>query len=163
MRFLGKLEMTRLIAILFLLVSVVGFADATFLTVEHYRGVVPPCSVVQGCERVTTSKFSTVASIPISLPGAVYYLVLASAALFFLDTKRQNALRYGAYLTFAGFGISLILAFIQLFILHAICLYCMFSAITSTILLILGILFLKSSTMGFAEHIAENSNILSDE
>ena len=152
----------KIIPILFLLVSFAGFADATFLTVEHYRGVIPPCSVLHGCEKVTTSAFSTIAGVPISLPGVLYYLTLFITALIFLDTGRARILRYGAFLSFAGFGVSMILVFIQLVILQAICLYCMFSALTSTILFILGLLFLKSSAH-IDKNIGANSDILLDE
>ena len=44
----------------FFISALIGFIDASFLTIEHYRGVVPPCSIISGCEKVTTSEYSEV-------------------------------------------------------------------------------------------------------
>ena len=47
-------------AVVFLfIVALIGFADASYLTVEHYRNVIPPCTT-SGCETVLTSSYSTI-------------------------------------------------------------------------------------------------------
>jgi len=56
----------KIAAIIFLAVSAVGFLDATYLTVEHYRVGIPPCAIL-GCEIVLTSAQSRIAGVPVAL------------------------------------------------------------------------------------------------
>ena len=149
-----------IIAFLVLTTSFAGFIDAAYLAVEHYRHAVPPCTIVSGCERVTTSVFSQIAGIPISIPGMLYYLTLFVATLIFLDSKKTWVMKWASYFTFGGLAVSLVLVYIQLFIIHAICLYCMFSALTSAILFVLGVVFLKISKSTVEDRIEAHSDIL---
>ena len=128
----------------FLLVTFVGFADAAYLTAKHYLGEIPPCSIINGCETVLTSPYATiVGNIPIALVGAVYYLTLIVGGIAYLDTKNKTVLAATAYFTTTGFLTSAILVFLQIFVIKALCLYCLASAITSTLLFVLGIIILK--------------------
>ncbi len=127
---------------LFLFVGFLGFLDATYLTVEHFQGTIPPCSVVQGCERVLTSPYATAAGIPVALLGALYYLGIVVGALFYFDTAREKILEHLAWFTSAGLLASLWFLFLQAFILHSFCQYCLLSAATSTTLFGLGMWYL---------------------
>lgn len=116
-----------------LVIGIIGFADATYLTVEHFRGGIPPCGVA-GCEEVLTSEYAVVAGLPVALLGAVYYAIMAILALLFLDTKRELFLRIATFFSIAGLLSSLWFVFVQAFLLNAYCLYCLFSALTSFVL-----------------------------
>jgi len=133
----------RWAAILFLCVSFLGFLDATYLAIEHYRGVIPPCSIVEGCDTVLASDYAKVFGVPVALFGALYYLFVFLSALFYLDRGSLMALRMASWGTIAGFLSSLWFLYVQFFILHAVCLYCIFSAGTSITLFTLGMWFLK--------------------
>ncbi len=126
-----------------LAISPIGFIDATFLTINHYTGAIPPCSIVKGCEQVTTSVYSSVFGIPIALVGALYYLTVIVGLILYLDTRRAQILKLVAWFTTVGFVASLGLVFLQLFVIRAICIYCMVSAATSTVLFIFGIMVLR--------------------
>lgn len=123
-----------------LAVALIGFADASYLTIEHYENAIPPCSI-GACESVLTSAYSTVAGIPVSLVGAIYYLLVMLGAFAYLEGKSRGSgekpFRYGLMLTLAGFAASLWFFILQAFVLHAFCLYCLGSAATSTVLFIL--------------------------
>jgi len=128
----------------FLLTAFIGFADAAYLTAKHYAGLIPPCSLVNGCETVLTSPYATIVwNIPIALVGTVYYLILVISGVVYLDTKNMAVLKSAAYFTIAGFLTSLVLISLQFFVIRALCLYCIASAITSTLLFILGIVILR--------------------
>ena len=128
----------------FLLSAFIGFADAAYLSAKHYVGEIPPCSLVNGCETVLTSPYATIAgNIPLALVGALYYLTLFIGGIIYVDTKNSRVLKAVAYLTAAGFITSVILVSLQLFVIHALCLYCIASAITSTLLFIFGIIILR--------------------
>lgn len=129
-------------------VSILGFLDAAYLSLEHFLGRVPPCSIVEGCEQVTTSVYSIIAGVPVALLGAVFYLTVLVLSIVYLDTKRNGPLTFAACLTIIGFVASLAFVYIQLFVIHAICIYCMFSALTSTTLFILGMMVLRKTRQG---------------
>ena len=131
-------------ALAILVVAVLGFADAAYLTIEHYQGVIPPCSVVSGCETVLTSSYSVIAGIPVSLLGALYYLVIAIGVFAYLDTRKTQLLKWTLSLTIFGLFMSLWFIFVQAFILEAWCIYCLGSATTSIVLFVLsGVVFKK--------------------
>ena len=136
-------EIPNWITILFLLFSFAGFVDATYLTIAHFANVIVPCSLTSGCETVLTSSYSEIFGIPIALFGALYYLTVFALALLYLDTKKAWAIRLLVMLSGMGFVISLLLLHIQVFVIHSICVYCVGSAISSTLLFGTGLFAFK--------------------
>lgn len=129
---------TRWVIIVFAIVALVGFIDSAYLTAEHFRGTIPPCSVIQGCERVLTSSYAVIGGIPVALIGVSYYLALLILLVTYWDTQNPRTLRIAAWLTLIGFGGTLYFIYIQAFVLYAFCQYCLLSAVTSTTLLVLS-------------------------
>ncbi len=118
------------IPILILIIAIIGFADATYLTVKHYQNVIPPCTI-GGCETVLTSQYSQVIGIPVSLVGAVYYLILGIFLVIFLDTKKEIFLRIPLLFSIVGALASLGFISLMIFVIKAFCPYCAVSAFTS--------------------------------
>jgi uncharacterized membrane protein len=131
----------KIFANIFLVVSLLGFLDASYLAVEHFQGRVPPCAFVTGCAQVTTSQYSLVLGIPVALLGALYYLAILVLSIAYLDTKREALLKHASYLTFLGMAASLWFIYLQAFVINAWCIYCLGSALTSTLLFITGLWF----------------------
>ncbi len=132
------LQVPRKVVALPLVVALLGFADASYLAIEHFQGTIPPCSI-GGCATVLTSAYSTISGIPIALLGALYYLVILVGLFAYIDARNQKILRFTLILTTFGFLMSLWLVFVQAFILKSFCLYCLASAGTSTLLFILAL------------------------
>src|SRR5438034_4759110 len=89
-RFFASLRMTKKAFVLpFFILSFLGFLDTVYLTITHYRNVIPPCSIAHGCEKVLTSQFSTFAGIPIQIPGIIFYVSLIVLLILFLQTKNK--------------------------------------------------------------------------
>ncbi len=124
------------LAIFLLVVALLGFADAAYLTVEHYQGTVPPCTIVSGCETVLTSSYSVIAGVPVSLLGALFYLAVLVGVFAYLESKKTAPLKWAMLLTVFGILFSLWFIYVQAVLLGAWCLYCLGSALTSTILFI---------------------------
>ena len=122
----------------FIALSFTGFLDSSYLTAKHFLGETPNCSFLKGCATVTTSQYSEIWGIPIALIGASYYLLILILSIAYLDTKNLKILKLTVFLTPLGFLTSLFLVYLQLFVLNAICLYCIISALTSTSLFVLG-------------------------
>lgn len=127
----------KIAAIIFLAVSALGFLDATYLTIEHYRSSIPPCTI-QGCEIVLTSEYAKIAGIPVALLGSLYYLALLILSIAYLDSKKMAIIRFVSYCTIAGFTASFYFVYLMLFVIKEICQYCLVSATTSTLLFITG-------------------------
>ncbi|MEK7193319.1 MAG: vitamin K epoxide reductase family protein [Patescibacteria group bacterium] len=111
-----------------------GFADAAYLTAEHYIGAIPPCSIVKGCEQVLTSSYATIAGFPTALFGTLFYLAAFLLVIMYKETGNIKFFNILFAFSFAAFLASLGFVYIQLFVLKAICLYCMGSAVTSTLI-----------------------------
>lgn len=121
-------------------VAVTGFGDATYLTVKHYGNSAITCAIGEGCETVTTSKYSTLFGFPISLFGALYYLTILLLLIAYFDTRKTGLLKMAARFSVIGFLVSLGLVSLQVFVIRAICFYCMISAASSTVIFILGMM-----------------------
>jgi len=125
------------------LFALIGFADASYLTIEHYTGGILPCNLVNGCETVTTSAYSMIGPVPLALLGALYYFSVIVALLVYFDTKKEGVLKFLGYYTSVGFVVSLVLVFLQVNVIGAICLYCMGSALSSSFLFLSSYQFVK--------------------
>lgn len=125
-----------------LIVSFLGFLDSAYLTVEHYSGGTLECNIFQGCDKVTSSVYSTILGIPVALMGAIYYLFIFVCALLCVDNRSEKSIYLASWLTIAGLLFSAWFVFAQGVLIKAWCQYCLFSAVTSTGLFILGMLLL---------------------
>jgi uncharacterized membrane protein len=131
---------------LFLVFSLAGFADASYLTVTHYAGTPPECSIFHGCEKVTTSPYATLGGVPLALLGMIYYAAIILLIIAYLDTRREGILLFTARATVVGFLASAWFVYLQLYVIQAVCPYCMLSALVSTILFVLGRIAVRSRT-----------------
>ncbi len=129
-----------------IIISFLGFLDTSYLTISHYTGVDLNCSITKGCDSVTTSAYSEIFGVPLALLGLLYYFTVLFLSLLHYDTKNRQVLKLIPPLVTLGFLFSLWLVYLQIFVIEAICQYCMLSALTSTILFILGIFVFKHKT-----------------
>ncbi len=123
----------------FIVIGFLGFLDATFLTAEHYLGPLLGCPIFGGCDKVLISPYSAVGGIPVALFGAIYYLAVFILGIAYFDTGRTRILKLAAGLTPLGLIASLWFLYLQLFVIKALCFYCLLSLVTSTLLFILGL------------------------
>jgi uncharacterized membrane protein len=118
-------------------VALVGLFDACYLTVEHLTGQSVRCMIVTGCDEVLQSKYATVAGgIPVAAFGALAYFAvfsLATLAAFGYDGAR----RLVAPLVALMFLATLWFFYLQAFVIHAFCAYCLLSAAVTTTLTLL--------------------------
>lgn len=118
-----------------ILLAGLGFADASFLTYEHYTNAIPPCSIhplFSDCGIVLKSSYATVGGVPLALIGIVYY----ACVLIFLFLPQKIWKQLVLILPVGGFICSLYFVYLQLFVIHAICIFCFTSAIITTLLLV---------------------------
>lgn len=131
------------VLIAMVLIGAVGFFDALYLTIKHYSNTLPSCSIFTGCEAVTTSSYSEFFGIPVALFGALYYGSVILGAVILLNKKIPLLKKALSLYTIAGLLASVWFVSLQLFVIHAICPYCMISAASSTALFVCGVLLSK--------------------
>ena len=109
------------------LFCVFGLADATYLTVLALTGETAACSGQTGCFEVLGSAYSKVAGIPVAAFGvAGYFTAFAFATLAAFNYARAH--KFFALTVGVLFTATLWLLYVQAFLLHAFCRYCLFSA-----------------------------------
>jgi len=116
--------------------TVVGLLIAGYLTYIHYRGIQPLCFAHGGCERVQASSYAKLAGVPVALLGLVGYAALAGT----LALRNESARLAGVLITVVGVGFSGYLTYRELFTIHAICQWCVASAVVMTVLCVLSVL-----------------------
>jgi uncharacterized membrane protein len=103
-----------------------GFLISFYLTLTHYRNLIPPCYVTTGCESVVTSRYATILSIPLSLFGTVFFVVMFYLGIALITTcRRRVVVRAYDLLAFAGVLVAIALFLLQAVVLKAYCIYCL--------------------------------------
>lgn len=129
---------------IFFVAALAGFADAAYLTAQHLRGVIPPCVLLSNCEVVLTSKYASIGPVPVAALGLVYYGAVLMLLITYLDIWNRRLLHWASWLVSAGMLATLYFIYVQLFVLHALCPYCMASALTTTVMFGLSVYIMRA-------------------
>ena len=111
-------------------VAVIGLGIAAYLTYIHYAGLHPLCLASGGCEKVQSSHWSKLAGIPVATIGLVGYAGILASLL----VPGETGLAGCALIALVGFGFSAYLTYVELFRIHAVCQWCVASAVLMTAL-----------------------------
>jgi uncharacterized membrane protein len=110
--------------------AIAGLAAAIYLAATKLLGEPPVCGPIKGCEDVAASQYSTVAGIPVALFGVGYSIVLIGLSAIWWRLADRRAL-LGAYaLGLLGCFVVAGLTYLELFVIHAICIYCVAYGLT---------------------------------
>ena len=123
------------------LISLIGLGDAIYLTVQHITGASLRCTIISGCSEVLSSPYAQVGSVPLAALGAAAYFVVFSLAILaaFAYPLVKLLLKILLGLMFLT---TLWLLYLQAFVIHHFCQYCLLSAAVTTALTL--IVFLSS-------------------
>lgn len=115
------------------LVSLVGLADAIYLTVQHLTGQSLRCTIVSGCSEVLSSPYAQIGPVPLAALGAFAYFTVFSLAIL-AAFGYQSARLLLVLLVGIMFLMTLWLLYLQAFVIHHFCQYCLLSAAVTTAL-----------------------------
>ena len=115
--------------------SLLGLADALYLTIEHVTGQSVRCTILAGCSAVLSSPYAVVAGIPLAAIGAAAYFSVFSLAILTLFGY-SSAGKLMRALVVLMFLVSLWLIYLQAFVIREFCQYCLLSALITTTLLV---------------------------
>jgi uncharacterized membrane protein len=127
------------VPVLAAIVALIGLADAVYLTVHHLTAVPVPCSILSGCETVLTSPYAEIAGVPLAAFGALAYFVAFSLAILAAFGNRLMWTLFGIQVTLMALFTAW-LVYLQAFVIGAFCQFCLLSAITTLILLVLFVI-----------------------
>jgi uncharacterized membrane protein len=112
------------------LLAIAGIGVATYIAIAETGGGVPKCIAGgHGCQEVAKSSYSHLAGINVAVLGIAGYVVLLIAALLPGDSARFG----GFACSLVGFGFSVYLTYLELFVIDAICQWCVASAVLMTL------------------------------
>lgn len=131
MQFPQHLKLRKQRFIVLFVLALIGFSDSTYLTAEHIRGNVPPCSIVSGCETVLTSAYASIGSVPVAVLGMLFYGTILVLLIGYFDSRSPIFSGAVAVFSIAGVFATITFIYIQVAVIGALCLYCMISAGTS--------------------------------
>lgn len=124
------------------LLSLLGLLVSSYLTMYKlgFLGAIE-CSI-GGCETVQTSEYAFFLGLPVALWGVVAYLVLLAVAMIGLQPRAIEA-RWVALSLLAtsavGVAFSAYLTYLEAYVIHAWCQWCVVSAILVTLIFLLSI------------------------
>ena len=130
------------------LLALVGLFVALYLWLHAlgFGGAIK-CGASGGCETVQTSQWAVFLGLPVAFYGVVGYLAvlivaLASLRPAALSQRKWNFMLVG--LTTVGLLFTAYLTYLELFVIHAICRWCVGSAVIITLIWIVSLLSLRS-------------------
>jgi len=124
------------------LIALIGLFVAVYLAL-YKAGVIGTLACgTGGCETVQLSKWATFVGVPVAVWGVAYYALIVVLTLVLLQDRWADAPALAtAMLVLTAWGVlfSLWLTYLELFVIHAICRYCVVSAVLATVLFVLAL------------------------
>jgi len=111
----------RLLRVALIVVSAAGIAVAGYLTYIHYKPAALICTTGGGCETVQDSKYAVLVGVPIAIFGLAAWITAFVLTLWNSDLARTLT----AALALAALAFAAYLVILQLFVIDAICIWCM--------------------------------------
>ncbi len=131
MKFPTEATLRRVIAF----VATIGIGVATYITIVESGGGAPACLAGGGgCHTVAASSYSHIVGVNVAIFGIVGYVGIFLTAFFVSDLARFG----GFAIALGGFGFSIYLTYLEIWVIEAICQWCVGSAVLMTILFLLS-------------------------
>lgn len=122
-----------------LVLSFLGYLDALYLSLAHFRNVTVNCSVTHGCEQVLHSRYSSVLGIPVATLGVAFYVVAFYLTVATITNPVNLCCRLLKLLACLGLLASVLLFVTQAVVIQAYCQYCIASSIASVGIFLLSL------------------------
>jgi uncharacterized membrane protein len=111
----------RILRVSLLVVAAIGVGVSSYLTYVHYQPAALICTGSGGCETVQDSKYAVLAGIPVAVLGLAAWI----AAFLLTLWNSELAQTLTAALALGALAFVTYLVILQLFVIDAICIWCM--------------------------------------
>jgi len=126
-------------------VVLAGLGIAGYLLVVRLLGEAPACGPGGGCELVQDSEYSAVLGIPVAAWGTAWSLVVLAGALAWWRRADRRALLLVYGMALPGTLAVAYLTYLELFVIEAICPWCVAYAATVVATLVITALAMRRS------------------
>jgi uncharacterized membrane protein len=112
-----------------------GLGTTGYLTYSHYANQITVCGGFGSCEFVQTSSYSKMAGVPVALMGLLFFIALESLVLFRLirgPDEAPWAQPVAFSMALGGLAFVSYLTYVELFVIDAICVWCVATACITT-------------------------------
>jgi uncharacterized membrane protein len=119
------------------ILSLIGLLISVYLTLHKYGYIGSLVCGTGSCETVQASKWAVFMGVPVPVLGLVGYLILFVIALIGLQPRNADSkgIGFALFLLADGaFSFSLYLAYLEQFVIHAWCRWCIASGILATLI-----------------------------
>ncbi len=134
-----------------ILITMIGLAVSIYMTIYKLTNNDSMCIGNGGCSIVNESVYAEIYGIPVAAFGVFGYLAIMSILILEKKAGPSIALRASAFfeqnatmltfgLTLIGFLFTLYLIYLELFVIKAICPFCVTSQVSMTLLFILSVI-----------------------
>lgn len=126
---------------LFIVLSVLGIADAGYLAYKHTRKQPLICPIGDNCSVVTESRWSHLFGVRTEVLGLFYYsaLLIVILGVFTIPALNGRLITLLPWVTGTGLIFSFFLVSLQAFVIKKYCFYCLLSALISFLLFLTSI------------------------
>jgi len=117
--------------------SGLGIFVSGYLVTKRFTGGSLACTRWAQCDVVSNSVYSQIHGVPVSVIGLAGYLlllVLAFAALWTEGRTQRQILLLGFVLSLVGVGFSAYLTYLEIYVIEALCAWCVASAVIIALL-----------------------------
>ncbi|MEO6536579.1 MAG: vitamin K epoxide reductase family protein [Candidatus Paceibacterota bacterium] len=128
---------------LILVLAFLGLADATYLAHSALTGSALSCgidSVLDGCNVVAQSAHSRVLGIPLAVYGVVFYAFLFMLSGLLLIISKRHFYHALFVVAILGFLSSVYFIGLQIFVIKALCIYCLGSFVISLLIFVCALI-----------------------
>ncbi len=133
------------------LLALVGLFVALYLTMYKTGMIGTITCSIGSCETVNTSRWSLLLGLPVAAWGLGFYVAALAVAIASLQDRWVDERSPSVVLVaLSGWGVlfSAWLTYLELFVIHAICMWCVISAIIVTLIFITSVLDLREYSKG---------------
>lgn len=134
-----------------MLIAILAFAGigvAVYLTLYKAGVIAALACSIGSCETVQTSRYATLLGLPVAAWGIAYYVALFGVAFMGTTPTYESSRAVSlALLMLTGWGavFSAWLTYLELFVIHAICTWCVISAVIVAVAFLISVLEFRES------------------
>ena len=123
--------------VLLAVLAVGGLLMSAYLTWVHLLGMPPVCLTGnRGCETVQSSRYAEILGVPVAALGMGGYVGLLFAAVL----RGEVGVLLGLFISLVGILFSAYLTYLELFVIYAVCQWCVSSAVLMMAAFVLSVI-----------------------
>lgn len=122
--------------------ALVGVFVATYLTLYKIGVIGELTCTIRGCETVNSSRWATFMGLPVAAWGVAFYVatfLVATIGTTAAYEEEKNFSQALALMSGIGVAFSAWLTYLEFFVIHAVCMWCVISALIVTSIFILSL------------------------